>query len=199
MFRRQFWLWCLQRRRTGSPKSQVSRFFESHFRLLRRTRDTSHLELQFIALKISARTLGRALEAPVRVFLDDGGAVRICHRLTPGTRRHCCCAEVRASRRRPYRTRCRDYDPGFFHVLEEAETALSPAPFLVHLTRGTGPLRLALAGATRTGTAGVGSPDSRSASEAMPLPSRVNWRRQLIFRPMTITNHAASDRRRRTQ
>jgi hypothetical protein len=24
------------------------------------------------------------IEAPVRVFLDDGGAVRICHRLTPG-------------------------------------------------------------------------------------------------------------------
>jgi hypothetical protein len=28
---------------------------------------------------------------------------------------------------------------------------------LVHLTRGTGPLRLALAGATRSGSAGVGS------------------------------------------
>jgi hypothetical protein len=27
----------------------------------------------------------------------------------------------------------------------------------VHLTRGTGPLRLALAGATRSGSAGVGS------------------------------------------
>jgi hypothetical protein len=29
------------------------------------------------------------VEVPVRVFLDDGGAVRICHRLTPGTRLHC--------------------------------------------------------------------------------------------------------------
>src|SRR6267142_4808928 len=84
MFRRQFWLWCLQRRRTGSPKSQVSRFFESHFRLLRRTRDTSHLELQFIALKISARTLGRALEIIVdsnlAEFINNDGialAVRL--------------------------------------------------------------------------------------------------------------------------
>jgi hypothetical protein len=31
-----------------------------------------------------------------------------------------------------------------------------PAPFLMHQTRGTGPLRLALAGATRSGSAGVG-------------------------------------------
>jgi hypothetical protein len=42
-------------------------------------------------------------------------------------------------------------------------------------TRGTGPLRLALAGATRSGPAGVGSRGSRSASEATPHPSGVNW------------------------
>jgi hypothetical protein len=42
-------------------------------------------------------------------------------------------------------------------------------------TRGTGPLRLALAGATRSGSAGVGSPGSRSAGEATPHPSGVNW------------------------
>jgi hypothetical protein len=39
----------------------------------------------------------------------------------------------------------------------QTETALLPAPFWVHLPRGTGPLRLALAGATRSGSAGVGS------------------------------------------
>ena len=27
------------------------------------------------------------IEAPVRVFFDDGRAVKICHRLEPGTRR----------------------------------------------------------------------------------------------------------------
>jgi hypothetical protein len=43
------------------------------------------------------------------------------------------------------------------------------------LTRGTGPLRLALAGATRSGSAGVGSRGSRSAGEATPHPSGVNW------------------------
>jgi hypothetical protein len=32
-----------------------------------------------------------------------------------------------------------------------------------------------LAGATRSGSAGVGSPGSRSAAEAMPHPSGVNW------------------------
>jgi|SRR5258708_2137298 len=42
-------------------------------------------------------------------------------------------------------------------------------------TRGTGPLRLALAGATRSGSAGVGSPSSRSAGEATPHSSGVNW------------------------
>jgi hypothetical protein len=42
-------------------------------------------------------------------------------------------------------------------------------------TRGTGPLRLALAGATRSGSAGVGSPGSRSGGEATPRPSGVNW------------------------
>jgi hypothetical protein len=42
-------------------------------------------------------------------------------------------------------------------------------------TRGTGPLRLALAGATRSGSAGVGSLGSRSAGEATPHPSGVNW------------------------
>jgi hypothetical protein len=58
---------------------------------------------------------------------------------------------------------------------EGAETALLPAPFWVHHTRGIGPLRLALAGATRSGSAGVGSPVSRSAGEATPHPSGVNW------------------------
>jgi hypothetical protein len=43
------------------------------------------------------------------------------------------------------------------------------------LTRGTGPLRLALAGATRAGSAGVGRLGSRSAGEATPHPSGVNW------------------------
>ena len=42
-------------------------------------------------------------------------------------------------------------------------------------TRGTGPLRLALAGATRSGSAGVGSHGSRSAGEATPHSSGVNW------------------------
>ena len=48
-------------------------------------------------------------------------------------------------------------------------------------TRGTGPLRLALAGATRSGSAGVGSPSSRSAGEATPHSSGVNCERQLIL------------------
>jgi hypothetical protein len=44
-------------------------------------------------------------------------------------------------------------------------------------TRGTGPLRLALAGATRSGSAGVGSLGSRSAGEATPHLSGVNLER----------------------
>src|SRR5436190_1368385 len=67
MFRRQFWLWCLQRRRTGSPKSQVSRFLESHFRLLCRTRETSHLELQFI----SFRHLQACTRSPTIICLEQ--------------------------------------------------------------------------------------------------------------------------------
>jgi hypothetical protein len=54
-------------------------------------------------------------------------------------------------------------------------------------TRGTGPLRLALAGATRSGSAGVGSPSSRSIGEATPHPSGVNWN-EINFRPATITH-----------
>lgn len=46
---------------------------------------------------------------------------------------------------------------------------------LVHQTRGTGPLRLALAGATRSGSAGVGSLLSRSVDKATLHPRRVNW------------------------
>jgi hypothetical protein len=46
---------------------------------------------------------------------------------------------------------------------------------LVHLRVEIGPLRLALAGATRSGSAGLGSPGSRSAGEATPHPSGVNW------------------------
>src|ERR1700730_16422230 len=53
-------------------------------------------------------------------------------------------------------------------------------------TRGTGPLRLALAGATRSGSAGVGSPGSRSAGEATPHPSGVNWNDN--FGPAAITH-----------
>jgi hypothetical protein len=48
-------------------------------------------------------------------------------------------------------------------------------------TRGTGPLRLALAGATRSGSAGVGSPGSRSVGEATPHPRAVNWNDNLIL------------------
>src|SRR6267378_49047 len=51
-------------------------------------------------------------------------------------------------------------------------------------TRGTGPLRLALAGATRSGSAGVGSPSSRSAGEATPRSSGM----PINFRPAAITN-----------
>jgi DNA-binding transcriptional LysR family regulator len=42
-------------------------------------------------------------------------------------------------------------------------------------TRGTGPLRLALAGATHSGSSGVGSHGSRSAGKVTPHPSGVNW------------------------
>ena len=48
-------------------------------------------------------------------------------------------------------------------------------------TRGTGPLRLALAGATRSGSAGVGSRGSRSAGDATPRPNGV------IRQPQTET------------
>jgi hypothetical protein len=44
---------------------------------------------------------------------------------------------------------------GDFVGHHQQETAPLPTPFLVHLA-WTGPLRLALAGATRSGTAGVG-------------------------------------------
>ena len=54
---------------------------------------------------------------------------------------------------------------------------------LVHQTRGSGPLRLALAGATRSGTAGVGSL-ARSADEATSYPpgDKIN------FGPAAITD-----------
>ena len=54
-------------------------------------------------------------------------------------------------------------------------------------TRGTGPLRLALAGATRSGTAGVGSPGSRSGGEATSHP-RESIATTINFRPAAITN-----------
>ena len=47
---------------------------------------------------------------------------------------------------------------------------------LVHLTRGTGPLGLALAGATRSGSAGVGSHGSRYGEELMPHSRGMNWK-----------------------
>ena len=46
-------------------------------------------------------------------------------------------------------------EPGLFAGHHQQETAPLPTPFLVHLA-WTGPLRLALPGATRSGTAGVG-------------------------------------------
>jgi hypothetical protein len=52
----------------------------------------------------------------------------------------------------------------------QTKTALLPAPFWCTYA-GTGPLRLALAGATRSGSAGVGSLGSRSADKATPHPS----------------------------
>jgi hypothetical protein len=54
---------------------------------------------------------------------------------------------------------------------------------LVHQTRGSGPLRLALAGATRSGSAGVGSL-ARSADEATSYPpgDKIN------FGPAAITD-----------
>jgi hypothetical protein len=57
---------------------------------------------------------------------------------------------------------------------------------LVHLTRGSGPLRLALAGATRSGSAGVGGLVARSADEATPHPpgDKIN------FGPAAITDRA---------
>jgi hypothetical protein len=55
----------------------------------------------------------------------------------------------------------------------QKRTTLLPAPSLVHLTRRTGPLRLALAGATRSGTAGVET-RSRSVKEITPRPDGVN-------------------------
>src|SRR5258705_13567767 len=42
-------------------------------------------------------------------------------------------------------------------IVTKQKTAPLPAPFLVHPPGGTGPLRLALTGATRSGSAGVGS------------------------------------------
>src|ERR1700746_2841332 len=54
---------------------------------------------------------------------------------------------------------------------------------LVHLTRGSSPLRLALAGATRSGTAGVGSL-ARSAQKVTPHPTGVN----IKFRPAVMTD-----------
>src|ERR1700738_4783656 len=79
----------------------------------------------------------------------------------------------------PIARRCRSSAPAGKHRAERRDGAKqkrrcyqrrSGAP-----TRGTGPLRLALAGATRSGSAGVGSLGSRSASEATPRPSGVNW------------------------
>jgi hypothetical protein len=49
----------------------------------------------------------------------------------------------------------------------QKRTTLLPAPSLVHLTRRTGPFRLALTGATRSRSAGVGA-RSRSANQATP-------------------------------
>src|ERR1700758_3071157 len=54
---------------------------------------------------------------------------------------------------------------------------------LVHLTRGSGPLRLALAGATRSGTAGVGGL-ARSINQVTPQPTGVN----IKFRPAVMTD-----------
>jgi hypothetical protein len=70
---------------------------------------------------------------------------------------------------------------------EGAETALLPAPFWVHHTRGTGPLRLALAGATRSGSAGVGSPVSRSAGKATPHPNGVKRPRRSSCRAAEVS------------
>jgi hypothetical protein len=46
---------------------------------------------------------------------------------------------------------------------------------LVHLRVEPAHFDGRLAGATRSGSAGVGSPGSRSAGKATPHPSRVNW------------------------
>ena len=56
----------------------------------------------------------------------------------------------------------------------QTENGAVTSVVLVQLRVEIGPLRLALAGATRSGWAGVGSGGLRSAGEATPHPSGVN-------------------------
>src|SRR5258705_13785642 len=68
----------------------------------------------------------------------------------------------------------------------QQETALLPAPFGAP-TRGTGPLRLALAGATRSGSAGVGS----AARDPLARLRRIQVESigtTINFRPAAITH-----------
>src|SRR5260370_42490403 len=81
------------------------------------------------------------------------------------------------------RTRCRDRD--------QTENGAVTSAALGAPTRGIGPLRLALAGATRSGSAGVGSLGSRSAGEATPHSSGVNWKGQLILGRRLSPNRAS--------
>jgi hypothetical protein len=69
-------------------------------------------------------------------------------RRSPPLRRCWAMADIKMKRPWPIRA-------GDFVGHHQQETAPLPTPFLVHLA-WTGPLRLALAGATRSGTAGVG-------------------------------------------
>src|SRR6266403_1866149 len=72
-------------------------------------------------------------------------------------------------------------------IVTKQKTAPLPAPFLVHPPGGTGPLRLALAGATRSGSAGVGS----LARDPLARLRRVRVESigtAINFRPAAITN-----------
>jgi hypothetical protein len=64
----------------------------------------------------------------------------------------------------------------------DAQNGAVSSAVLVHHTRGTGPLRRALAGATRSGSAGVGSLRSRSVDKATRHSPGVNWTGLLNFK-----------------